>query len=174
MRRFLPIFIFALLSIAFAIGLTRDPRKLDPVLLETPFPSFTLESLDDPEIRMSEDILKGQVSLVNVFGSWWISCNVEHPILMDIAKDKGANMVGMNWRDEREKGQNWLKRQGNPYGDIIFDPESILAVKLGVVGAPETFVTDRTGTIRYKHIGPISMEDWMQTLQPLIQKLETE
>ena len=174
MRRFIPLIIFALIGIAFAIGLTRDPRKLDPVLLETPFPQFNLESLDNPQTRLTEDILKGQISLINVFGSWCISCNVEHPILMDIAAREDINLIGINWRDKREKGQDWLLKRGNPYGDIIFDPASVLAVKLGVVGAPETFLTDASGTIRYKHIGPISAEDWTQTLKPLILMLEAE
>jgi len=174
MRRFIPLIVFALIGIAFAIGLTRDPRKLDPVLIETPFPQFNLESLDSPQTRLTEKNLKGQISLINVFGSWCISCNVEHPILMDIAARENINLIGINWRDEREKGQDWLSRRGNPYGDIIFDPASILAVKLGVVGAPETFLTDASGTIRYKHIGPISTEDWTQTLKPLILKLEAE
>ena len=174
MRRFIPLIVFALIGIAFAIGLTRDPRKLDPVLIETPFPQFNLESLDNPQIRLTEDSLKGQISLINVFGSWCISCNVEHPVLMDIAAREDINLIGINWRDEREKGQDWLLKRGNPYGDIIFDPASVLAVKLGVVGAPETFLTDASGTIRYKHIGPISAEDWTQTLKPLILKLEAE
>ena len=174
MRRFIPLIFFALIGIAFAIGLTRDPRKLDPVLIETPFPQFNLESLDNPQIRLTEENLKGQISLINVFGSWCISCNVEHPVLMDIAAREDINLIGINWRDEREKGQDWLLKRGNPYGDIIFDPASVLAVKLGVVGAPETFLTDASGTIRYKHIGPISAEDWTQTLKPLILKLEAE
>jgi len=174
MRRFMPVIIFAFIGLAFAAGLTRDPRKLDPVLLDTPFPQFNLETLDNPQTRLTENALKGQVSLVNVFGSWCISCNVEHPVLMDIAAREGVNLIGMNWRDDRAKGQDWLARRGNPYGDIIFDPESILAVKLGVVGAPETFITDAAGTIRYKHIGPISQEDWAQTLKPLMLKLGGE
>jgi len=174
MRRFIPVIIFALIGLAFAIGLTRDPRKLAPVLLDTPFPQFNLETLDNPQIRLTEGSLKGQVSLINVFGSWCISCNVEHPILMDIAARESLNIVGINWRDERAKGQDWLVKRGNPYGDIIFDPESILAIKLGVVGAPETFITDASGTIRYKHIGPISEQDWTQTLKPLIAKLGSE
>ncbi len=174
MKRFIPLIIFALIGLAFAIGLTRDPRKLDTVLIETPFPQFSLQSLEDPQVLLTEANLKNQVSLVNVFGSWCIACNVEHPILMDIAQNETVNLVGINWRDKRDKGQDWLERQGNPYGDIIFDPESILAIKLGVVGAPETFVTDKSGTIRYKHIGPISREDWTQTLKPLILQLETD
>lgn len=174
MRRFIPIICFALIGIAFTYGLTRDPRKLAPVLIETPFPQFTLESLDNPQISLSENNLKGRISLINVFGSWCIACHVEHPILMDIAKSQGFNLIGINWRDERPDGQKWLLENGNPYGDIIFDPESILAIKLGVVGAPETFITDRAGIIRYKHIGPITPEDWADTLKPLIESLKAQ
>lgn len=174
MRRFIPILFFALIGIAFTFGLTRDPRKLAPVLIETPFPQFTLESLDNPQISLTEDNLKGRISLVNVFGSWCIACNVEHPILMEIAKAQEVNLVGINWRDDRAKGQSWLLENGNPYDEIIFDPESILAVKLGVAGAPETFITDTAGVIRYKHIGPISAQDWRGTLKPLIADLRAE
>jgi len=174
MRRFIPIIIFAFLGIAFTFGLTRDPSKIDPVLIETPFPQFALQSLDNAQAMLTEENLKGQVSVINVFGSWCIACNVEHPILMDIAASQSFNLVGVNWRDERSKGQGWLAQNGNPYGDIIFDPESVLAVKLGVVGAPETFITDKAGIIRYKHIGPITPQDWDGTLKPLIAELDAK
>ncbi|MEP1230879.1 MAG: DsbE family thiol:disulfide interchange protein [Litorimonas sp.] len=174
MRRFIPIIIFAIIGLAFAFGLTRDPRKLDAVLIQTPFPQFSLQSLEDPSARMTEQTLQGQVSMINIFGSWCVACNVEHPVLMDIAAREDIKLIGMNWRDERAQGQVWLAKHGNPYTEIIFDPESLLAVKLGVVGAPETFITDKTGIIRYKHIGPISPEDWTQTLKPVILELRAE
>ena len=174
MRRFLPVIIFALLGLAFAFGLTRDPSKLDAVLIQTPFPQFALQTLDDAETQITQEALKGQVHMVNIFGSWCVACNVEHPILMDIAASENTPIIGVNWRDERAKGQAWLTKHGNPYDKIIFDSESILAVKLGVVGAPETFITDQAGIIRYKHIGPISPQDWEQTLKPLITQLRAE
>ncbi len=174
MKRFLPILIFLAIGIAFAIALTRDPRKLESVIIDQPFPDFSLTELNDPNAMLTPELLKGQVSLINVFGSWCVSCNVEHPVLMDIAGNETIRMVGINWRDDRAKGQDWLAKRGDPYDVIIFDPESVLAIPLGVVGAPESFITDKTGRIRYKHSGVISSSEWTGTLKPLIKRLETE
>lgn len=174
MREFLPLLIFGLIALALGIGLTKDPKRMEAVLLDQPFPEFSLSALDDADIFLNEEALKGQISVVNVFGSWCVSCNVEHPILMDISKDMTVNMVGHNWRDDREKARDWLDKRGDPYDLIIFDPDSELAIPLGVSGAPETFITDKSGRIRYKHVGPIEYQDWEDTLRPLIQELQTE
>lgn len=174
MRGFIPLFLFGLIAIALGIGLTKDPSRMEAALLDKPFPEFNLSALDKPDIFLNEDILQGQVSVVNVFGSWCVSCNVEHPILMDIAKDETVNMIGHNWRDDREKARNWLDKRGDPYDLILFDPDSDLAIPLGVTGAPETFITDKSGRVRYKHVGPIEYKDWDEILYPLIQNLKSE
>ena len=174
MRALLPLGLFLLIGIAFAIGLTKDPRRMSSKLINQPFPSFTLTELYDETETLNEDIVKGQVSLINVFGSWCVACNVEHPVLMDIAKRKDVTLVGMDWRDERPKAKKWLSERGNPYSKIIYDNESILAIKLGVTGAPESFITDKAGQIRYKHVGVITPKIWHQTLFPIIQTLEAE
>lgn len=174
MRALLPLGLFLLIGIAFAIGLTKDPRRMSSELINRPFPEFSLSVLYDEDAILTEDIVKGQVSLVNVFGSWCVACNVEHPTLMDIAKRREVTLIGMDWRDERPKAKKWLAERGNPYDKIIFDNESTLAITLGVTGAPESFITDRTGQIRYKHVGVITPEIWRDTLKPIIQKLEAE
>jgi len=174
MRGLIPLILFIALGIAFAIGLTKDPKRMEVTLLDKPFPTFSLQDLDEPEVLHSENILTGRVSVVNIFGSWCVTCNVEHPILMDIAKDKDVHMVGHNWRDNREKARLWLDRKGDPYETIVFDPDSLLAIDLGVTAAPETFITDKLGRIRYKHTGAIGYDDWSQTLRPLIEKLQAE
>jgi len=173
-RALAPLAIFMLIGLAFAIGLTKDPRNLPSELIDQPFPAFTLTALYDANKNLTEDIIKDQVSLINVFGSWCVACTVEHPVLMDIAQRKQANIIGIDWRDERAKGKAWLAKRGNPYGAIIFDDESLLAIKLGTTGAPETFITDRLGHIRYKHVGIITPDIWAQTLRPIVQKLEAE
>jgi len=174
MRGLLPIIIFVGLGIALATSLTKDPRRLEAALIDQPFPDFSLSSLDDPNAILTEETVNGQISVVNVFGSWCVTCNVEHPILMDVAKNENIRLVGLNWRDGREKARDWLDKRGDPYDLIVFDPDSELAIPLGVSGAPETFVTDKTGRIRYKHSGAISFEDWDKTFLPLLKKLEAE
>lgn len=174
MRALLPLGLFLLIGIAFAIGLTKDPRRMSSELINQPFPSFSLTELYDETDILTEDIVKGQVSLINVFGSWCVACNVEHPVLMDIAKRKDVSLIGMDWRDERPKAKRWLAERGNPYGKIIYDNESLLAIKLGVTGAPESFITDKAGQIRYKHVGVITPKIWRETLFPIIKNLEAE
>ena len=118
--------------------------------------------------------MRGQVSLINVFGSWCVACNVEHPVLMDIAKNNEVRLIGMDWRDERDKAKRWLAQRGDPYTKVIFDNESVLAIKLGVTGAPESFITDKMGNIRYKHVGVITPDIWRETLLPIVETLKAE
>ena len=174
MRALLPLGLFMLIGIAFAIGLTKDPSHLPSELIDRPFPEFALSELYDESETLTQDIFKGQVSLINVFGSWCVACNVEHPVLMDIAKRKDVNLIGMDWRDERPKAKRWLAERGDPYNKVIFDNESVLAITLGVTGAPESFITDKTGNIRYKHVGIITPEIWRDTLLPTVKTLEAE
>ena len=174
MRALLPLGIFLLIGLAFAIGLTKDPRRMSSELINKPFPPFSLTELYEETETLTEDLVKGQVSLVNVFGSWCVACNVEHPLLMKIAERKEVTLIGMDWRDERPKAKRWLAERGNPYEKIIFDNESVLAIKLGVTGAPESFIIDKAGQIRYKHVGVITPKIWRETLLPIIKSLETE
>ena len=170
LRSLIPLFTFLALVIALAIGLTRDPRILPSELIEKPFPDFTLDNLDDTT-KLDTNIFKGRVSLVNIFGSWCASCTVEHPLLMQVSQHPDIQMVGIDWRDERPKAKRWLTQYGNPYDTIIFDPDSRLIVNLGVVGAPETFIVDQSGAIRYKHVGVITSKDWNKNLRPIIESL---
>lgn len=174
MRALLPLGLFILIGLAFAIGLTKDPRQISSELINQPFPAFSLTELFDETQIITEDAVKGQVSLINVFGSWCVACNVEHPVLMDIAKGEQVHLIGMDWRDERSKAKRWLAKRGNPYKTIIFDDESVLAITLGVTGAPESFITDKSGQIRYKHVGVITPQIWRETLLPIIKALEEE
>ena len=174
MRALLPLGLFLLLGIAFAIGLTKDPRRMTSELIDKPFPQFTLTELYDESEVLTEDMMRGQVSLINVFGSWCVACNVEHPVLMDIAKNNEVRLIGMDWRDERDKAKRWLAQRGDPYTKVIFDNESVLAIKLGVTGAPESFITDKMGNIRYKHVGVITPDIWRETLLPIVETLEAE
>ena len=174
MRALLPLGLFLLLGIAFAIGLTKDPRRMTSELIDKPFPQFSLTELYDESEVLTEDVMRGQVSLINVFGSWCVACNVEHPVLMDIAKNNEVRLIGMDWRDERDKAKRWLAQRGDPYTKVIFDNESVLAIKLGVTGAPESFITDKMGNIRYKHVGVITPDIWRETLLPIVETLKAE
>lgn len=169
----IPLVGFLALAIFFAVALTRDPSRLPSELIDRPVPDFALSDLYDDQVVLTQDLFKGQVSLLNVFGSWCAACVQEHPTLMELSARGQVDIVGIDWRDKREDGIAWLSQYGDPYGAVIFDSESMLAIDLGVTGAPESYLIDKAGRIRYKHVGIITDEVWREKLRPLVQSLRT-
>ena len=145
------------------------------MLIDQEVPPFTLAAIEGREEGFASADLVGEVSLVNVFGSWCVACRIEHPFLMKLKEDDVVPIHGINWREEnRQAGPAWLARFGDPYTLIGDDPESKGAIAFGVTGAPETFLVDARGVIRYKQIGPITPEVWESTLWPLVQELRRQ
>lgn len=169
-----PLLMLLALGLFFGFGLTRDPSVLPSEMIDRPVPEFQLSALYQSDTILTQDMFLGNISLVNVFGSWCIACEVEHPKLMNLSKSNNIKIIGIDWRDTREKGQRWLNKNGNPYEAVIFDEESRLAIDLGVTGAPESFIVDKAGRIRYKHVGIISDAVWEDILNPIILNLEAE
>lgn len=171
LRALIPLIGFLALAVLLAVGLTRDPSELPSEMIDRPFPDFSLPELYDETRVLTESELLGRVSLVNVFGSWCAACVVEHPKLVELSTRKDIRLIGVNWRDQRDKGQAWLARYGDPYAFVLFDKTSQLAIDLGITGAPETFIVDKAGKIRYKHTGIITDEVWADTLRPIVREL---
>lgn len=172
--RFIPAGAFVILVVFLGIGLTRDPSIIPTEMIDREMPAFELPDLRDESRTISEGDLIGEVALVNVFGSWCVACLQEHPTLMQLAEDDTVRIVGVNWRDTHEDATAWLARHGDPYETIIFDRESDLAIEIGVTGAPETFILDRTGRIRFKQVGPITPDVWRGTIRPVLDAIAME
>lgn len=172
MRRLLyllPLAAFAAIAIWFAIGLTRDPARVPSALLDRPAPEFTLPALAGAGVAgLSASDLRGKVALVNVFASWCVPCRVEHPILMRLGRENGLALYGISYKDKAEDSARFLRELGNPYAAIGHDEIGRVGIEWGVYGVPETFVIDRSGRIRHKHVGPISARDLQETILPLI------
>jgi cytochrome c biogenesis protein CcmG, thiol:disulfide interchange protein DsbE len=170
-----PLAVFLVMGVYFAIGLQGDPQKLPSVLINQKVPEFSLSPIKGSTRGFSSDDLKGQVSLVNIFGSWCVACKIEHPFLMKIKREELVPVYGIDWNEKApEAGPDWLEKFGNPYTLIGDDPRSLAAIAFGVTGAPETFLIDSSGVIRYKQIGPITPEIWEGTLWPLIEGLRKD
>lgn len=169
-----PLAIFAALVALLVFGLGNDPRKVPSPLVGKPVPAFSLPDLLDPTRTVTDADLRGQVSLVNVWASWCPSCRQEHAALLVLSELPGFQIIGLNWKDEGDQARTVLRLTGNPYDRNAYDPDNTVGLDFGVYGAPETFVVDPDGIIRYKHIGPIDAKVWEETLKPLIEKIRAE
>jgi cytochrome c biogenesis protein CcmG/thiol:disulfide interchange protein DsbE len=167
----LPVVLLIALGIAFAVGLGRDPQKLPSALIDKPVPTFVLPPLDGRSDGFASTDLAGKVSLVNVWASWCLPCRAEQPILMGIAA-AGIPVFGVNYKDKPDDAKRFLADLGNPFSAIGADRDGRVAIDFGVYGYPETFIVDRTGIIRYKHVGPINKVEWEQTLRPIVEELK--
>ncbi len=175
---FIPLIAFVALVAVFVTQLTRnaqgdDPTKLESVLVGKSVPTFELADLAEPGKHYDQSIFKGEPLLLNVWATWCPTCHAEHQYLNQLA-DQGVKIIGLNYKDERAKAVNWLNTLGNPYLISLFDGDGMLGLDLGVYGAPETFLIDAHGVIRYRHVGDVNSSNWPQTLQPIYQKMLEE
>lgn len=168
----LPLIVFGFIGVAFAIGLTLNPREIPSVLIGKKVPEFDLPPVQGRTLGLSSKDLLGEVSLINVFASWCEACKQEHPLLMDLAERNIVPIHGLNYKDKPDDAQAWLDGLGDPYTRTGADIDGRVAIDWGVYGVPETFVVDRAGYIAYKHIGPISQQSLKEKVLPVIMKLQ--
>jgi len=171
LRFIIPLAVFIALAAFLAVGLTRDPREVPSPFIGKAAPAFRLEQVADANMAFTPAEMKGKVWLLNVWASWCASCRVEHPVLVEMSRKNLVPIVGLNYKDRREDALQWLARYGNPYAASAYDVEGKVGIDYGVYGAPETFVIDKQGVIRYKQIGPITPEALEKKILPLIREL---
>ncbi|WJW76493.1 DsbE family thiol:disulfide interchange protein [Thiohalobacter sp. IOR34] len=173
-RYLLPLGIFAVLVVLLAVGLGLDPRKVPSPLIDKPAPAFSLPRLHQPEQSIGTADMKGKVWLLNVWASWCSACRSEHPLVIELGRRAGIEIVGLDYKDQREDALRWLRMLGDPYTSIAFDADGRVGIDWGVYGVPESFLIDKQGIIRYKQIGPIDRESLEETLLPMIRQLQEE
>jgi cytochrome c biogenesis protein CcmG/thiol:disulfide interchange protein DsbE len=168
----IPLALFGVLVVFLAMGLGLDPREVPSPLVNKPAPAFKVPQLEQPELQFAAENMKGQVWLFNVWASWCVACRQEHPVLMQFARQKLVPIVGLDYKDQRKDALGVLKRSGNPYDINAFDADGRVGIDYGVYGVPESYLIDKAGIIRYKHIGPITAEALEKTIIPLINELK--
>jgi cytochrome c biogenesis protein CcmG/thiol:disulfide interchange protein DsbE len=152
-------------------GLGNDPSLLPSALIDRPLPVFKAATLDDPGRMVTPADLKGDIALLNVWATWCPSCRAEHEMLRGLAS-QGVIIYGVNYKDERDKALDWLHTLGNPYRLNIDDAAGQLGIDLGVYGAPETYLLDARGVIRYRHVGVLDDQVWRENFLPRIRMLK--
>ncbi len=172
LRYLVPLVLFLLLAGLLYRGLSLDPKIVPSPLIGKPMPAFTLPRLDDASATISDTDLKGKVSVLNIWATWCTSCRAEHGTLLEFARANKVAIYGLNYKDNRADAKRWLMQLGNPYIANAFDADGRAGMDWGVYGAPETFVMDKQGIIRHKHIGPLTRQVLATEILPLIAKLE--
>jgi len=168
----LPLAVFLLVAVFLYRGLFLDPTELPSAMIGKPFPTFALKSVQDGKALTQADLI-GKPALVNVWATWCPSCKVEHPYLNKLA-EQGVIIHGVNYKDDNAAAIKWLAEFHNPYQLNIEDDQGSLGLNLGVYGAPETFLIDAKGIIRYKHVGVVDATVWREQLAPMYQGLVDE
>jgi len=175
MRRWLPLAAFAALAALLLAGVLmnsgKDKSAIASPLIGKPVPDFSLPVLGDSARRIGNTELRGQPYLLNVWGSWCVNCRDEHPQLLALSRSGRIRIVGYNYKDPPEDAQRWLQAFGNPYQLVVADEEGRVALDFGIYGAPESFLVDAGGTIRWKHVGPITDQVLHEELEPLFAQL---
>lgn len=167
-----PVVVFAVIGYFLYQGLSLNPSEIPSVLINKPAPEFELPPLPGKDNSLARSDLGGEPALVNVFASWCVACRVEHPILMDLAKQGDVQIFGLNYKDAPNDAVRWLDRFGDPYDRIGSDVSGRVGLDFGVYGVPETFVIDRNGVIVDKVIGPITPQILQEKLLPLLAELK--
>ena len=174
LRYLIPLVIFVVLAVFLAIGLTRDPHELKSVLINKPAPAFRVPQLKAADKMISNEDMRGKVWLLNVWASWCVACREEHPYLIEYAKSGVVPIYGLNYKDRREDALATLDELGDPYTVSAVDLDGRVGIDFGVYGAPETYVIDQGGTIRFKYVGPMMPDVWKDKILPVVQELNRQ
>jgi len=171
-RHLIPLLVFVVIVGFLWAGLSLNPREVPSPLIDKPAPEFALPKLREQGAVIRKADLRGQVWLLNVFASWCTPCLEEHPLLIDIAKRNVVPLYGLNYKDQRAVALKWLRKHGDPYTGIMVDLDGRTGIEYGVYGVPETFVIDKLGVIRFKHIGPLTPQVLEEEIVPLVKRLQ--
>ena len=166
-----PLVLFVALVGVLGAGLQLNPRDVPSPLVGKPVPAFSLPTLAAPDRSVGPEQLRGQVWVLNVWASWCVACQAEHPLLVDLAKSGQVTLIGLNYKDRRDLALGWLARHGNPYQATLSDTNGRVGLDFGVYGVPETYVIDKQGVIRLKFTGPVTPEAVRDKLLPLMNQL---
>ncbi len=176
LSRWLPLLLFAGLAVLLYAGVRLSGRAdrdaLPSPLIGKRAPSFALPVLHEPQRIFRSSELRGAAYVLNVWGSWCPECQTEHDVLTAFAETKRVRVIGYNWKDEPEDALRWLEQFNNPYWLVIADVEGRAAIDWGIYGAPETFLVDAKGVIRWKHVGPLTDAIVASELMPALQRVE--
>jgi cytochrome c biogenesis protein CcmG/thiol:disulfide interchange protein DsbE len=165
-----PPLIFAGFVAMAAVGMFRDnPNDLESTRTGQQAPVIVAETLAGFDEVTADDLVNGQVTLVNFWASWCPPCRAEHPKLLEM-QASGIPIVGVNFKDSAVDATRYLNADGNPFTAIGFDPKGRTAIDWGVTAPPETFILDATGKVLFRFAGPLIGSDYENRFLPELTK----
>jgi cytochrome c biogenesis protein CcmG/thiol:disulfide interchange protein DsbE len=173
-RYLIPLTVFVVLFIILIVGMNVDLKHVSSPYISKPAPAFELPDLLDTSKKISSKDIKGKIVIFNIWASWCGTCYQEHPVLLELAKNKGVLLIGLNYKDSRSAALVMLKKHGNPYHRVAYDMNGTTGIDFGVTAVPETFIIDRDGIVRMKHFGALSYNDLNKKILPLLSKLKNK
>lgn len=173
LKLYIPVFAFLLLAVFMWQGLYMDSRTLPSTLIDRELPAFELRALNEGDQLVSNADLPDEPFILNIWGSYCLPCLQENPIFMSAKEQDLVPIVGVNYKDRDNLARDWLDINGNPFTMNIVDDTGRYGIDLGVYGAPETFIVDANGVIRYKHIGTINYQAWQDEIMPVVRELQS-
>ena len=173
MKKILPLLVFLVVGVFLFLSLNSDPNKLPSPLVGKKFPIIEGTDFYSNETVKLNDLMDNNLALVNVWASWCVTCRKEHQVIMNIATNNNLKLIGINYKDTKSDGREYLKVMGNHFDEIVFDPNGEIGMELGVYATTETFLISREGLIIHKHIGEITKEIWNENFLPLINLTES-
>lgn len=170
MRYIIPLIILLIVVFFLWQGLEKDSNLLPSPLINKPIPEFSVPALLKKHTLLSKKIFLQHWTLLVVWSSWCLTCSEEQSFLLKLRQSQIMSIYGLNYRDKLNRANLWLKRYGNPFQKILFDPEGLLAIDLGVYGVPESYLIDPQGIVRYKHVGPLTESIWVKRMVILVKQ----
>ena len=152
------IIIFGIIFFIFYKGLEDTKTYIPNVKTKNDVPVFNTKYFFSGENVKSSSIFKlDKIYLLNIWSSWCVPCRQEHPFLMNLNLDNKVNIIGVNYKDNLEKAENFLNELGNPYKEIFIDLDGTIAIEWGAYGVPESFLIYNNEIIK-KYIGPLNQQ----------------
>ncbi len=169
-----PLLVFVVIGGFLAAGLFLNPREVPSPLVGRSVPDFRLDPVKGRSAGLASADLRGEVAVVNVFASWCTACRDEHPLWLELARERAVPIHGLDYKDSPDAAARWLDELGDPYTRTGADRDGRVGIDWGVYGVPETYIVDKRGVIRHKVIGPITRAMVSERLLPLVRQLRSE
>tara|TARA_Y100001970_G_scaffold204106_1_gene248505 strand:- start:1652 stop:2173 length:522 start_codon:yes stop_codon:yes gene_type:complete len=151
--------LFIFIFVIFYIGIYKSSNYKPTKITNNKLIEFSSKKLFfENKINIKDLISKKNYTLINIWASWCTPCKSEHVNLMRLAKFKNLTVVGLNYKDKPQNAKKFIQDLGNPFNEILTDPDGTISIGLGAYGIPESFLVNKDSKIIKKYIGQLTLK----------------